>query len=281
MQQKEIAELLRNENIPPELLPVTLEEEGGTDKKKPNSFMVAMFRTVKVLHYTGPKTTDAGFVSTKFLAALHEDELADEEAKLTIESLPDALARTEPSSSKVDLEDTAVVWSGEGELEGLRVELTRSPRTPPEPNARRMSSSRAAQRYKKNLDEASIEGELAQDRFVVDRLGATLLTWTETTPTGARRRETGFFAFGEWMFQLEATYPEELAARASAAVRELGQAIRFARDAELMAPDQWYERRLGWTSELKFNLFFSIGSSIAFAMVMLLIAWWRLTRIDF
>ena len=43
----------------------------------------------------------------------------------------------------------------------------------------------------------------------------------------------------------------------------------------------WYGSRLGWTSELKFNLFFSLGSSFAFTVLVLFLGWWRLSRIDF
>jgi hypothetical protein len=45
--------------------------------------------------------------------------------------------------------------------------------------------------------------------------------------------------------------------------------------------DDWYERRFGWTAPLKYNAFFSLASSILFAALMLFIARWRLSRIDF
>ncbi len=43
----------------------------------------------------------------------------------------------------------------------------------------------------------------------------------------------------------------------------------------------WYSKQLALDAPLRFNLFFSIGSSVAFALLMLALGWWRLTRIEF
>ena len=49
-------------------------------------------------------------------------------------------------------------------------------------------------------------------------------------------------------------------------------------------PQPWYEyagRADKWSGPLKFNFWFSIGSSFAFLLLALGLGWWRLSRIDF
>lgn len=55
----------------------------------------------------------------------------------------------------------------------------------------------------------------------------------------------------------------------------------FAVDPALANAEQWYESKFGWTSEWDFNAFVSIGTSLAFTLVMLLISFLRLRRADF
>ena len=44
---------------------------------------------------------------------------------------------------------------------------------------------------------------------------------------------------------------------------------------------QWVSEQFGWGSELKYNAWFSVASSAAFVLVMLVLGWWKLMRIDF
>ena len=48
-----------------------------------------------------------------------------------------------------------------------------------------------------------------------------------------------------------------------------------------MDPASWYRRQFGWDSRLEFNAFFSIGTSIAFAALMLALAWLKIRLVDF
>ena len=45
--------------------------------------------------------------------------------------------------------------------------------------------------------------------------------------------------------------------------------------------DVWYQKRLGWTSERRYNAFFSIASSLLLTLLMILLGWWKLARTDF
>ena len=45
---------------------------------------------------------------------------------------------------------------------------------------------------------------------------------------------------------------------------------------QFRGPMQWYEDEFGWNAPLKFNAFFSIATSLAFALVCLALAAFRL-----
>ena len=52
-------------------------------------------------------------------------------------------------------------------------------------------------------------------------------------------------------------------------------------DADFMEQSSWYSEELGFRSPWRYNILFSIGSSVAFAALMLFLGWWKLSRIDF
>ncbi|HTF87252.1 MAG TPA: hypothetical protein VK843_02505, partial [Planctomycetota bacterium] len=46
-------------------------------------------------------------------------------------------------------------------------------------------------------------------------------------------------------------------------------------------PHDLFLKQATWSGELKYNLWFSLGSTLAFIALTLALAWWRLSRIDF
>ena len=50
---------------------------------------------------------------------------------------------------------------------------------------------------------------------------------------------------------------------------------------DLLSLEGWYPSQLGFTAPLRFNILFSIGSSLAFAAATFALAVWRLRRIAF
>ncbi|MNC97513.1 hypothetical protein D3C83_151890 [compost metagenome] len=65
-------------------------------------------------------------------------------------------------------------------------------------------------------------------------------------------------------------------------LREFAQALRVERkSAENLEPTEWYAQEFGWDAQPRHNAFVSIGTSILFVLVMLGLARWRLSRIDF
>ena len=61
--------------------------------------------------------------------------------------------------------------------------------------------------------------------------------------------------------------------------RHLWSSVRDA--ASSLEAGPWYESRFGWTAPVQHNAFVSLATSFAFLVVMLGIATWRLSRIDF
>jgi ABC-type transport system involved in multi-copper enzyme maturation permease subunit len=55
----------------------------------------------------------------------------------------------------------------------------------------------------------------------------------------------------------------------------------FAEDPTLKDANVWYESKFGWTAPWDYNAWVSIGTSFSFALVMLLLACWRIRRTDF
>ena len=240
IQQKEVASALRGvEDLPPGLV---IDVEDGPENEKQaeaSEFFRKLFFALKVLHYIGPKTTDAGFISTKFLAAIRTDELLDEQGKLTVEAVPAGFERT--SDNQVNLAETPGTWtySLDGRELG-RVELSRRSRTPPG-QERRLSGRRAARAYVEELAPDALLSVPVEDSGGVDRTLATFLHWKERGPEGTRARQRVFFTFGDWLFELDATFDPEAVddTEPTAETRAFIKEFKFARDVESLGQNEW------------------------------------------
>jgi hypothetical protein len=110
------------------------------------------------------------------------------------------------------------------------------------------------------------------------------VSWKERRDGVLVAREQAFLPIDDWMYEIELSAEQdwlERDDRKDAFPGFLG-GLKPQRDkATDLQPDEWYERRFGWDAPTKYNAVFSLSSSIAFAVLMLLIARWRLSRIDF
>ena len=52
-------------------------------------------------------------------------------------------------------------------------------------------------------------------------------------------------------------------------------------DANPLSEESWYSKQLGLTAPLRYNILFSVGSSLAFAGALLAFGWLKLRKIDF
>jgi hypothetical protein len=112
----------------------------------------------------------------------------------------------------------------------------------------------------------------------VDRVSAMELVWAED---GAQRR-TVLIAYGDWLYRVDLRAAPDTGDEVKWRFDSFLERVSVARDPQAFVDSEsWYANRFDWTAPLRYNVFFSIGSSIAFVLLMLALAWWRLSRIDF
>ena len=108
------------------------------------------------------------------------------------------------------------------------------------------------------------------------------MRWIEAADGARTVNEHMWFGFADWLFELEMRWPEGSVDEEdhSAWRNEFLANMKLGR-AEFQQPGEWYRDQFGWTAPLRFNAFFSIGTSLAFAAAMIAIAWIRLKLTDF
>jgi hypothetical protein len=256
-------------------------EDDGDDEVHP--FLATLLTIVDVSHYVLPKTTDAKYVSQKLRELVEPGpDLVDGGGTLSIDRLPRGLRDAgEPHGAQVDLARRPATWALNAEGSELaQVELSRATRMLDDPDRGTRRASLPALSKALSDEVASRTGTTPVKGLVtIDGVSAAGFSWTED---GAPRR-TVLVTYGDWSYRIDLTRTaagrDELVEQR---FEELLAGIKIQRDAQdVMDPNTWYENRFGWAAPLSFNVFFSIGSSLAFALIMLALAWWRLSRIDF
>ena len=153
---------------------------------------------------------------------------------------------------------------------------------------RRESARTAADRIQEAIEAESAPAEVVRETSNFGSnakgipAGATFLRWTETV--GGQARTRGAIVFRgtdfDWFYTLWIDAPGKLTDEAwSEAISNADRS--FGLDVNVLKKPNWYEEELRLNAPLPYNIFFSVGSSVAFALVMLLLGWWRLARIEF
>ncbi|MEM7308813.1 MAG: ABC transporter permease [Planctomycetota bacterium] len=298
MSQQEIADAVERETRANE------SEDGFVleDEDESGVFLGIFLRTLNTLHFIFPKTTDAGHLTSLLRGAFEKgNAYEDAESDFIVLKLTGEL-------EEVDAEDSVPPVGSAEELFGEPTYAARDDgvdgRLVIWSRARRRMTVEFAGKERELPERAKTTGdELAQllqdllgldeDAIEIDddpigthgkmqNMGPLFLTvagrhviWEE----GGRRHHVAFFGTKERFHAIELETPAEL----DEILRETWTDEILAECGVLNETSQgdWYTNQLGWDSELKYNLFFSIGSSIAFAAGMLLLGGWRLKRIDF
>lgn len=271
--------------------------------EKPGTFARLALLTLDTFHYVLPKTSDADIITSRLRRAIEQRGVGieDEAAGLSIPGPPEGFDLVdddlpEPTKGRilVDLARQPVVWRP-AEAEGhepARIEISRRSRlversVNAEPGSRqrprKLTAATAAQGW---IDRANAEGvldsETPERRFAVDEIPVVVVGWHEKTGTSTRVRQVAVLSAGDSLVEVSLTAdPQWLTPEARNAHFDhfLGE-MKIARE-RMEDPDDWYARRFAGDAPLPFNLWFSIGSSVAFALVMLVLASWKLSRIDF
>lgn len=280
------------------------EDEAGEEAEEEDDsdlppFVRLLLFTLDAIHYVGPKTTDAGYLTARLRAAVEgKDAFKDKQSGLAVVELrgglaaaADAGAVEPPLAGAEDLLGEPVFHAVAPDGRSLSI-WARERRQMEKQSAKRTrafleGSDDAADELEARLGASgaagvvNATGSLGDDSPIVgvaplfDEVRVTDVSWT----AGDNHRRVLFFVYRDRFHALVLETPAELPEEERGAWTEdvLSQCgVLY----EAGRPD-WYGSRLGWTSELRFNLFFSLGSSLAFTAVVLLLGWWRLARIDF
>jgi ABC-type transport system involved in multi-copper enzyme maturation permease subunit len=127
-------------------------------------------------------------------------------------------------------------------------------------------------------DGESPEAEVLEPRVPFQNL---CLSWSDRGEQGPRENRILLFRAKDWTYTLEyrtgvtEASPGDSPDASPAEFAAICEKLRFDPQSDP------YGRQFGVNAPLKYNLLFSVGSSLAFALLMLLIGWWRLCRIDF
>ena len=110
---------------------------------------------------------------------------------------------------------------------------------------------------------------------------ANIVTWTRANE---RRSKALLFRAGELIYLMHVDLPAGMAEEEEDTLRRhIDGDFGIHSDSQGGGTPwgQWYEKRVGFDAPMPFNLTFSMIRSALFVLVMLLVGWWRLSRMDF
>ena len=237
-----------------------------------------LYHALDTLHFVLPKTTDADLIVHKLRRAIVESDplLRDEATGVNLAELPQGLAPEGRLGTRDLARDPARWTSADGELV-LRREsrLLEGKRRNARGVVRELAAALEKRGIKPGPAPAAEPGRAPRFEYVC---------WTETLDGRETSCASGRANLGEWLLAIEVREPALPGTPDPAGVR----AQSFARQLRLdeddprgMDPARWYARQLGWSAGPRHNIFVSILSSLAFALLLFLLAAWRLARIDF
>jgi ABC-type transport system involved in multi-copper enzyme maturation permease subunit len=273
-------------------LSAELNEDGAGANKPMNPWVKGFYLAWDGLHFVLPKTRDADVLTRKLrlVVAGESNVVADTSGTLSIEHDPKDLHRV-GSGRNVDLSTNPAIWITEGqETSGAKISVTRHSRVVEKKSGDKVRPSRTSARaaaedmLKSMENQPDVHGQATRIHSMDDTPVHERVTWTEQNGGDVLTKERGFLASGDWMYAIDfEASPAWLAQPGHEGVlTDFYDGLKPQLDtANDLDPDDWYEKHFGWTAPLRYNAFFSLGSSILFAVVMLLIAQWRLSRIDF
>ncbi len=243
----------------------------ATEGDDPSTLMNGMLATLDVLHYTLPKTSDAVVISQSLRRAIAERGLAfkDEKSGLKINVAPKGFESQSVGDSDLP---TLAIWT--------------QPKGPGKITLKRWGyRERRRREAVKELDAKLADMGIKEVRKEDDRMlgnDAQQRRWSEPRGEQSIDRETLFFNGTGYLYSLEFELPEGY--RGDQDHNEELREFQFSFNQEggnPNSPDKFFQVQASWTAELKYNLWFSVGSTLAFIALLLGLANWKLSRIDF
>jgi hypothetical protein len=262
-------------------------EASARAEAEKSPILVFLGDTLSVLHYALPKTHDADVLTKKLrtIVAGKGSVVRDDAIHLVVADDPSGY-RLATDRGSVDLSKTPARWIGEGSSEITLSRRSRTNEAGSSSRRGRQSTSQAATELVKTLENSSsiVAGSLTRESPDSMQLLSEIVRWNETGPAGSVGRQHAFIGVDDWMVEVDVRQPgaDAQSLRDKVEVLRFMMGVRVEKDdVSFLGQEEWYEKRFGWTAPLRFNAFFSLLSSIAFAALMLGISAWRLSRIDF
>jgi ABC-type transport system involved in multi-copper enzyme maturation permease subunit len=264
------------------------DEEEEDDEQVDHGLLLSTVMTaLDVAHYLLPKTGDADFIARTVRHRMERRgyEFFDERTDFLVASPPTAFTR-EPASS---MEQGGIVWRDTLAPEAASITLSRAAI---ETAGSRMGAS------KKWLAELTADATVSEAKRESDRLNeqpAYCVRWTKALDAENSRRHTRwYFESGTWLYTLDIDADktwftvDDNQRRAHRFRHEMtfsedqgGNGLNFNVGSSNIGIVLGIDKRYGWSEQLKYNYFFSIGSTLAFIVVVLALAQFKLKRIDF
>lgn len=276
------------------------ESRGGKDSdpdEDPESRSEAkryLLGALDAVHLVLPKTTDTDYLAQRLRKALDPPLFQDKASYLTLARLPEGLDLLDEralASAEPGLRDRLGQAILGAKSERSRYTLWRRSAEESESSIggrvhRRVESASQAARTLQAMLEASEVRDLTRK---TERLGsnlggggliATRLAWREGADASTHTRAALLFkgARNETLFTLIVD-SEGILEPEAAAVE--GRLLTSELVLDRAAMTDWYADQLGFTAPLRFNIFFSVGSTLVFAGLLLGLGAWRLSRIAF
>jgi ABC-type transport system involved in multi-copper enzyme maturation permease subunit len=270
-------------------------------KKDPGVLLTLLIGALDGAHYMLPKTTDADHIMVKLRSAFERGEpFFDETSNLTVTRLFGGLKRVQPTDAPPPVSEADGLlgdpvfaaengpWRlviraraiGTGS-DGSSLAVWRR-----SSGGTRVLASELADRIRAEQglpgDEVSVESTRFGEHGRMSDMGPLFRTvygqevrWT----AGDGSHRMTLIAVEGRVHAIEAVTP--VAANENALAEWRTDLQRECGIKNAAAGEGWYRDQLGWDAPLRYNLLFSIGSSVAFVLAMLGFGAWRLSRIDF
>lgn len=269
------------------------QDEVEAEPEQRSAIAETLRTTLDIARTILPKTSDADTLARKMRLSLAAPAFRDEGELVVVPRPPKGLMEVEVEllQAPVELREllgTPRFGASAPEAAGplpLRFSLWSRPLE--------STTSRIGERERVRKETASTAGEKLEDALKAeagtldvtrkreslgDSISGTRVTWQRVSEAGPERRLAFVFKGAEekLLFTLLIEQGAEEAAFE-------GEVRRIARHVSLdrQALDEWYPAQLRFDAPWRTNIFFSVGSSLAFAAALLALGLWRLKRIAF
>jgi hypothetical protein len=250
--------------------------------------------TLDGLHYLLPKTADADVLASELRRAIDRPVFQDASSPLRIRRLAEGFERIEPdptppgglvlgearfsARARSDPLTALVLWRRAALVE-TTTRANGKPREVRESARDAAQSLEAALRARPEVTDLSLAqvspgGTEADAHWPYSfEIAHWRLEWIEANDGAGRAHRLILCRLDDSIYAFHMTQDARAESFAFAPLLEHVEASAMQSD--------WYSGKMGWSSPWRYNYLFSIGSSLAFAALMLLLGWIKLERIEF